>query len=192
MLEALWDQFEALLGLGLEVGDVDAVQMALRTVLIYVSTLVIIRLGNKRFLAEATAFDVIIGIMLGSVMSRAINGSAPFFPTVAAGFMFVIIHWLLAALSVRLDWLGPFVKGGPTLLIKDGVVQREGMRQSNMSRHDLEQALRQEAGVTDPSKVRRACLERNGKISVLLREEEPRVFTVSVKDGVQTLRIELQ
>ena len=49
--------------------DVGIGQMALCTIVIDVLTLAIVRFGSKRFLSEATAFDVIISIMLGSVMS---------------------------------------------------------------------------------------------------------------------------
>jgi uncharacterized membrane protein YcaP (DUF421 family) len=81
MLQALGEQIAAWLGIGLDIADVGPLQMALRTVVIYAFTLAIVRLGSKRFLSQATAFDAIVGIMLGSVMSRAINGSAPFVPT---------------------------------------------------------------------------------------------------------------
>jgi uncharacterized membrane protein YcaP (DUF421 family) len=73
--------------------------MALRTIAIYTFTLAIVRLGSKRFLGQASAFDTIVGIMLGSVMSRAINGSAPFLPTLGAGAVLIGMHWLLALLS---------------------------------------------------------------------------------------------
>ena len=73
MLQAIGEQFQTLLGLGLDVGDVGAVQMALRTIIIYVCSLAIIRIGSKRVLSQASAFDVIVAIMLGSVMSRAIG-----------------------------------------------------------------------------------------------------------------------
>ena len=71
MLQTVWDQIQTLLGFGQDVGDVGAVQMALRTIVIYAFSLVIVRLGSKRFLSQATAFDVIVAIMLGSIMSRA-------------------------------------------------------------------------------------------------------------------------
>ena len=51
---------EDLVGLGLDVQDVNAIQMALRTVLIYAATLAIVRVGSKRFLSQATAFDAIV------------------------------------------------------------------------------------------------------------------------------------
>lgn len=61
MLQAIWEQFQTLLGLGRDVEDVDAVQMALRTIIIYVCSLVIIRIGSKRFLTQASAFDIVVG-----------------------------------------------------------------------------------------------------------------------------------
>src|SRR5919202_2500634 len=128
MLQTLWDQLQTLLALGRDVGDVGAVQMALRTVVIYALSLLIVRLGSKRFLSEATAFDVIVGIMLGSVMSRAINSSAPLFPTLLTGVVFIGLHWSLAALAFHTDWFGSLVKGNPVLLIKDGKIQRQGVR----------------------------------------------------------------
>ena len=78
------DEVEALLasalGLGLEGERLGAAQMALRAVVVYVVTVAFARLGKKRFMGRATAFDVILGIMLGSIVSRAITGNAPFCP----------------------------------------------------------------------------------------------------------------
>ena len=122
-----------LLGLGLDVQDVNAMQMALRTVLIYAATLAIVRVGNECFLSQATAFDAIVAITLGSIMSRAINGSAPFLPTVAAGVMRVGIHWLIAAIAYSSERFGMLVKGNPVLLIRDGNVQRKGLRKTSVS-----------------------------------------------------------
>ena len=180
---------EDLLGLGLDVADVSPFQMVLRTVLIYAATLAIVRVGSKRFLSQATAFDAIVAIMLGSIMSRAINGSAPFLPTLAAGIILVGLHWLIAAIAYSSDWFGTLVKGNPVLLIKDGDVQEKGLRETSVSAKDLEEALRNESHVTDPERVQLAYLERNGGISVIPRKPEPRVLEVSVEDGVQTVRI---
>lgn len=180
-----------LLGLGRDIADVTTAQMALRTVIVYAFALAIIRLGSKRFLSQASAFDVIVAIMLGSIMSRAINGSAPFLPTLASGAVLIGTHWLLAALAYRLDWLGPIVKGRPIRLVTDGAIDRDAMRRAGVSERDLEQALRAQAGVTDPARVRLATLERDGTISVLPADQPPRVVEVSVEQGVQTVRVEL-
>jgi uncharacterized membrane protein YcaP (DUF421 family) len=192
MLQAVVDQIQVFLGYERDIGDVNAIQMALRTMIIYAVTLVLIRLGSKRFLGKATAFDVIVGIMLGSVMGRAINGSAPLFPTLLAGLVFIGLHWLLSVLAFRVSWFGPIVKGNPVLLIKDGKIQQQGVREAGLSTHDLEEALRLQAKQIDPSQIKLAYLERNGSISVIPFKSEPRIVDVSVADGVQTVRIELE
>jgi hypothetical protein len=72
------------LGLGAGEEQLNAAQMALRAVVVYVVTVIIVRLGKKRFMGQGTAFDVILGIILGSIVSRAITGNAPFFAALAA------------------------------------------------------------------------------------------------------------
>ena len=191
MLQPLLDQLQTLLGLGRDVANVGALQMALRTIIIYAFTLAIVRLGSKRFLGHASAFDTIVGIMIGSVMSRAINSSAPFVPTLVAGVVFVGMHWLLAVLSVHIAWFGPLVKGNPVLLIRDGQIQEQGMRRGGITKHDLAEALRLHTKPSDPAQIKLAYLERNGGISIIPFKDQPHVVEVSVEDGVQTIRIEL-
>ena len=191
MFEQVLNQIEIWLGLGRDLNDVGALQMALRTITVYVFTLAIVRFGSKRFLSKATAFDVIVAIMLGSIMSSAINGSAPFLQTILVGSVLVATHWLIARLAFHSDWFGPLVKGKPVLLIKDGEVQQDGMREAGLSDLDLTQALRMQNNHTDPANIKQAYLERNGNISVIPMKREPRVVEVDVKDGVQTVRIEI-
>ena len=44
----------------------------------------------------------------------------------------------------------------------------------------------------DPALVQLACLERDGSISMVPRNEGPRILDVSVADGVQTVRIAVE
>jgi uncharacterized membrane protein YcaP (DUF421 family) len=191
MLQDLWEQLQALFGLGSYAENAGPLQIALRTVLVYVAALALVRLASKRFLSEATAFDVIVGIMLGSIMSRAMDGSAPFLPTLLTAAVLLGLHWLFALLAYHTSWFGTLVKGERVLLIKDGEIQPAGMRRGSITEADLAQALRIQTNQTDPARVRRAYLERNGQISIVLYRREPRIATVAVEDGVQTIRIEL-
>jgi uncharacterized membrane protein YcaP (DUF421 family) len=163
----------------------------LRALAVYLFALAAVRLGSKRFLSQASAFDVVVAIMLGSIMSRAVSGS-PFWPTVLSGVVLIAAHWLLAALAWRVDWLGPLVKGRPRLLVREGRVDREAMRQAGVSEQDLEQAVRLQAGEPDLSRVRQARLERDGSISIVTAAREPALLDVRVEDGVQTVRIRLE
>ena len=61
--------------------------------------------GEDALLIVATdrisAFDYVLGIILASMLARAINGSAPFFGTIFLGFYFVLLHRVLAGLGHR-------------------------------------------------------------------------------------------
>jgi len=54
---------------------------------------------------------VILGFMLGSILSRAITGSSPFFPTLGAALVLVIMHWAFAVAAFRWSRFGTMVKG---------------------------------------------------------------------------------
>jgi uncharacterized membrane protein YcaP (DUF421 family) len=192
MLQQVLELLRMLLGVGRDAGDVGAGQMVLRAIVIYVATLATVRLGSKRFLGKATAFDVIIGIMIGSVMSRGINGSADVGATLLGGGALVAMHWLFAVLAYHTTWFGDIVKGKPVLLIEDGRPQRDGMRQTSLSERDLHEAIRLQGSRPDPSRVGLAYLERNGTVSVIPRDADPHILEVAVERGVQTLRIQLE
>lgn len=191
MLETLNEQINLLLGLGLDVKDVDAGQMALRTIVVYLFTLTLVRVSSKRFLGETTAFDFIVSIMLGSIMSRAINSTAPLGPTLVAGIVLLSVHWLLGLLAFYSHFFGYFFKGEAILLIKDGIVQEDSMRRAHITENDLTGAIRLQTNQTDPARVKLAYMERNGEISIVANEREPRVITMNIENGVQTVRIEM-
>lgn len=191
MLEDLWGNVEDLLALSDE-QSVGAVPIAARTVVVYAVTVAIVRAGNKRFIGKATAFDVILGIMLGSIMSRAVTGSSDFFPTILAGALFVGLHWLLSFLAYKTDWFGSLVKGQAVELVRDGVLQEDGLRRSAVTEKDLAEAQRLDGRKPDIATIEAAYLERNGDISVVPAGGEPRIVDVAVHAGVQTVRIELR
>lgn len=170
---------------------IDAIQAAVRAVVIYGFTLGIVRLGSTRVMGKASAFDDVVAIMLGSVMSRGIDSTNPMLPTLAAGVTLIGVHWVLALAAIHIDRLGAIVKGGRVLLVKNGEMQRGAMTRSGITQNDLEQAIRAESAHRNVSSIERAYLERSGDISVIAAEEEPRVVEVSVERGVQKVRIQL-
>src|SRR5690349_5738600 len=125
MVDGLWDQVQSLLGVGADTQQLGAFQTALRTILVYALTLALVRIASKRFLSEATAFDVVVAIMLGSIMSKAVDGSSPLHLTLIAAAVLLGMHWLFGVLAFHTDWFGAIVKGERVLLIKNGQVQKE-------------------------------------------------------------------
>ncbi len=189
-MEDVLQLLEAALGLGREAKDITVLQMALRAAVTFAVTLVIVRLGKKRLMGGNTAFDVIVGVIIGSTVSRGLTGNAPLAPTLAAAAAIVAMHWAVSALAFRATWFSRLAKGEPRLLVSNGRVDHDTLRKVHMSEGDLQEALRSQ-GLTDTGRVAEARLERNGKVSVIETKREPRVLEVQVAEGVQTIRIEV-
>jgi uncharacterized membrane protein YcaP (DUF421 family) len=166
-------------------------EMCLRALGIYLAGWAILRIGGNRFLGRETAFDIVLAFVLGSTLSRAINGSAPLLVTLAASTLLVALHHVLAWITWRSHGLGIFFKGRPEILIRDGRPLPEGLRKFLLSEGDLDEALRIHAHVDDPGQVKEARFERNGDISVVKKKGEAQVVEVKVEPGVQTVRIEI-
>ena len=164
--------------------------VAARAVVIYIAAVVIMRIGDRRFLGHNAAFDVIFGVIIGSVFARGINGTAPIAATLVGALIIVILHWLLAFIAFYSDAFGTLLKGAEKILIRDGRLQWSAMRGANITQRDLVAALHVDGRVAKPQDVRLARLERSGEISVL--PATPRlVHEVHIEHGVHTVRIEL-
>jgi uncharacterized membrane protein YcaP (DUF421 family) len=163
------DSVNAFLGVGQDPKHLTLLQIAMRGIIVFVVTLIMVRLGDKRFLSKKTAFDAILGLILASMLARAVNGSSALWPTLGGGFVLVALHRLIAFGSRRWHAFGILVKGTSDLVVRDGKVVESGMKRNDLSEHDLFEDIRMRAQIDDLSKVKAAYAERNGHISVVLK-----------------------
>ena len=158
---------ERALGPHVSAGDLTIGQIALRAVVVFTIWLVVVRLADRRLLGKYSAFDVVLAVMLGSVLSRAINGSAPLWGSLVAAGVLVALHWVLTFVSFHSHAFGRLVKGQPRTLIVDGRVYEDELRRNLITSHDLDEMLRLQGRITEPSRAKLATLERNGQISAI-------------------------
>jgi len=156
----------SLFGVGMEAQHLTIGQVLLRAVVVFFVTLIIVRVADKRFFAKKTAFDLILGFILGSMMARAINGSEQLGPTIVAGFALAILHRFLGFLACRWKWFGGLIKGSTQTLVENGTVQRREMMRHHIADDDLLEELRLK-GIERPADAKFAILERSGEISVV-------------------------
>jgi uncharacterized membrane protein YcaP (DUF421 family) len=170
-MEEVRQIINAALGLGLETKDINVWQMSLRAVVVFMLAIAMLRIGDKRFMGKSTAFDVMLGIVFGSMVSRAITGNAPFMPTLVASLVLILLHWTLAAIAFRSSGVGALVKGHDQLLVRDGQLQEDTLRKTHITEHDLQEALRSNGEAPDLSRIEAAHLERNGDISIISKKD---------------------
>jgi uncharacterized membrane protein YcaP (DUF421 family) len=143
-------------------------QVAARGIAVYVIGLIVVRLGKSRLVGRVSALDILVGFILGSLLSRAITGHASLSGTAVASIAIVGTHWLFTWWAARSHFFGRLTKGNAVQLVHEGCVLPKNMSSTHMSRHDLEEALRLH-GIDDLSSVEKAFKERNGDISIVKR-----------------------
>jgi len=166
-MNTISDSVQALLGLGVEAKDLTSLQVSMRGIIVFVAGLVMVRITSKRSLAEKTAFDAALMIIIASVLARAINGSAPFVPTLVVGFVLVLLHRLFALGAYVSHTFGILVKGKPVLIVENGRIDQRNMRINHISKHDLEEDMRLDAATEDLARIKIARVERSGDISFI-------------------------
>lgn len=169
-MDTFYNLLGPLLGLGVEPKELTFLQISIRGIIVFVATLLMIRLGHKRSLARKTPFDAVLIVILASVLSRAINGSAAFFATLGGSVVIVLIHRLFALIAYHSHAFGILIKGRPEVIVENGNFVIDTMRRNHISKHDLEEDLRLDAELENISRVQVARVERSGDISFIKKE----------------------
>jgi len=179
MFELAGAFIDELLGLSREGSDLPFRQMAWRAAIVFLLAVVLARLGARRFMSHSAGFDMMVAVVLGSVLSRAINGDARFFPTLGASGLLLLLHHLLATLALRSHPFSQLVKGRPLVLVRNGVIDHAAMVKAKITPDDLDASLRLNGNVDRLEDVAEARLERSGAISVVRRSRsgvDPKPF----------------
>ena len=149
-----------------------ALQMSARAVVIFIITLILLRIAGRRSFGMKSPFDNIIVILLGAILSRAEVGASEFVPTIASATVIAVLHRLgawLGALNLR---FGALIKGQKIVLFEKGKLKHDNMRRALISESDLYASLRNDMHVESFEKIESAYMENNGQISFVRKAEE--------------------
>lgn len=147
--------------------DLNALQMGVRGILVFFFALLLIRFTGMRVFGIRNAFDTCIIIMLGSILSRAVTGSYPFIPTLTAAFVLMLIHKIIATVSIGNSKLSDMVKGTHVSLYKNGILNEKNLRKCGMSFSDIMEEVRILLHQDSLTGINEIFMERTGKISVI-------------------------
>jgi uncharacterized membrane protein YcaP (DUF421 family) len=155
--------------IGPDTGEASAAQLCARAVILFVVGIVYIRIAGRRTFSHATPLDIVVALVVGSNLSRAMTGKAPFWSALAATLLLVVLHRVLVMATLRWNWFAKLMKAEPVVLVRDGVEDRKAMYRHGIGQADLLEGLRMEQ-VESAGDVHLATLENSGKISVVRRK----------------------
>jgi uncharacterized membrane protein YcaP (DUF421 family) len=134
---------------------------AIRTLVVYLGLLVLLRLAGKRQLAQLNTLDLVVLLLLSNVVQNAIIGNETSLPGGLLGAAILIAgNYLLLRLAYRRRWLAWLLKGTGTVLYEDGQVNERNLEHELMTRQELVSGLRREGMELDD--VERVDLEPEG------------------------------
>jgi uncharacterized membrane protein YcaP (DUF421 family) len=142
-------------------------EVAVRTVVIYLVVLVGVRLSGKREVGQMTPFDLTLLLLLSNSVQNAMTGPDT---SVAGGVIaastLLVMNFVLAEFSGINRRFRKLIQGQPALLVHDGQVITSHMAKEHVSMDELQRALR-EHGIANYHDVALAVLEVDGSISFL-------------------------
>jgi uncharacterized membrane protein YcaP (DUF421 family) len=137
---------------------------ALRTLVVYLAILLLLRFTGKRTLAQLNSFDLVVLLLLSNVVQNAIIGNETSLPGGLLGAAILLTaNYALVRLTFRHRWLNRLLQGTPTPLYEDGHVRQRNLRHELITREEFLAALRREG--MELGDVERVDLEPEGTLN---------------------------
>jgi uncharacterized membrane protein YcaP (DUF421 family) len=143
-------------------------ETVLRTIAVYLILLVLIRLTGRRTLAQFTAFDFLVLLIIGGSTQRALLGQD--YSVINA--MLVVVT--LLTMDIVFSLLGrdsllfsKLVNGVPMILVEEGRLLRARLRKARLTEDQVLAAARRTQGIYRLEDIKYAILEASGEISVI-------------------------
>jgi uncharacterized membrane protein YcaP (DUF421 family) len=147
-------------------------ELPVRAAIIYGALLVMVRLSGRRTVGQFTPFDLLVVMLLSESVSSALNGGEE---SVTGGLLaaatLVALNVVIAFATSRSKRLQTLMEGSPVLVGRDGKIFREVLKKHRVPIGDVEQALRE--ADCEQGDMKFACLEADGKISILKEASNP-------------------
>ena len=143
----------------------------LRAAAIYFVLLVLFRIAGRRTLAEMTAFDFVLILIIGEATQQALLGE-DFSVTNAVLVIatLLLLDIMIALGKQRSKMFERVVDGVPTIIVENGRPLMDRMRKARVDEEVVMEAARRLRGFERLDRIRYAILEVSGGITVILYE----------------------
>lgn len=164
-------------------------EMIVRGTIMYLVLFGFMRFVLKRQAGGLGTTDVLVVVLVAEVAG---NGFTAEYKSVVEGIILVgtVLFWtyVLEWLAHRIPACERFLHPPTLLLIKDGKILRRNMRAELVTQEELMAQLRED-GIEDCAEVKQACMEADGRISIILRTAGGlRTGTADRRGGRRALR----
>ncbi|HWK23329.1 MAG TPA: DUF421 domain-containing protein [Ureibacillus sp.] len=151
----------------------------LRSVLSFLTILVLARVIGKKQLSQLTFFHYITGITIGSLTAEvSTQHDTDYWDGFTALICWTLLTLLTSYLTLNFSKFRILIDDRPTILIQNGTIIKKGLKKARLHTDELGMLLR-EQGIFSFSEVHYAVFETNGELSVL---KKPAYANATKKD----------
>lgn len=144
-------------------------EIVVRALVVYAFLWSLLRAMGKRELAEVTAFELVILVVLGDLIQPAVTQEDM---SLTGGALAVTTMALLAVgtswISFRSRRVRPVLEGRPSVVVRDGSIDDEVLRVQRIPVDDVLEAARRD-GISDITDVEWGIVEPSGTFSFITR-----------------------
>ncbi|MDQ6858217.1 MAG: DUF421 domain-containing protein [Chloroflexota bacterium] len=142
-------------------------EIVLRTFVVYVVVLILLRVAGKRELGQMTPFDLVVILVIANAVQNAMTGGDnSLIGGIIAATTLTVVNVAVGRWGNRIPVFRRLVASEPTLLLRDGKPLKEALNKERIDIQELEMAARQH-GIVDLEDVTAAVLEEDGSISII-------------------------
>ena len=138
----------------------------LRSVIVYLVLVLLLRIFGKRELAQLNPFDLVALLSLSNAVQNAIIGEDNSITGgIIGAFSLLAINWLVVRVLFRSKRLTRAFEGRATVLIHNGQVDKKALVSEMLTHEELIEVIHRQ-GFEDVHEVRKCELEPNGTFYV--------------------------
>lgn len=155
------------------------VAIFIRTVIVYLLLIAIMRFTGKRQIGELQISELITAFLLSNIASQPLtNANVPLLYAVVPITVILCLEIIFSFWTIKSAAAKSVLEGKPSIVIKNGVIDQKEMAKIRMSVDDLICQLRL-CDAPSPDVVEYAIFEENGQLSVFQKENPPKITGVA-------------
>lgn len=139
----------------------------IRSILLYIIVLVVMRLMGKREIGQLQPFELAISIMIADLASTPMaDAGIPITNGIIPILALLVMHLVISVLNIKSIKARQILCGKPSILIYRGKIDEKKLKKERFTVNELEERLRGN-NIVNIGDVEYAILETSGQITVI-------------------------
>ena len=144
----------------------ELMKILLASVVSYAALFLCAKVVGRKQISQLDFMDYITGITIGSIAAELATDLENMWKPLVAMAIYTLATWAMARLSLSLSRSRKYLNGSPVIVMDNGKLYRENMRQAKLELSDFMVMCRQQ-GFFNLADIQTAVYEYNGQLTIL-------------------------